>query len=752
MARRGWLTLAALLACLAIHAPASAQQTATRIEPRGPQYGFPDPDRPDRFLWVFLGGVEVRQEGRRLRGDTLVVVLDTGGEAPDAPGGEPAAGVLIDDARLVELYLDGNVSVEEGDELISGASAFQLDNRTGVATVVEGELRTMTRGGQPLVVRYERLRRLQDGSLELAGLTYTSCDFGLPHWHIRTPWARLQPTPDGRLLNTAENTVKIGSVPILMWPGYDVNIDRDRLLIHGLHLGHSSRFGTEIETDWEGDASAFAGGVAGLFGHQGPVSAEWDLKLNHYSRRGWFLEPAITYSTDSSRGLLFGSYIDDHADEDELDVPIEDETRGRIDLQHRTRVGEHGTLDIEVSRQSDANYLNEYHEREFRQGKEQETYVNYRHVVDNHARSALASTRLNDFDTQVEYLPRLEARQAGQMLPGGLVLTAREFVDNARRLPDDDSGLPSDRNVRGGVAADLSWPLDLPNGDRLQVLGSVDLTGFDRTVDDGSELRTTGAAGVQWSRVYTGTRAAHSETWNIDGLRHVLQPRIGYRDRSVSADPGELLQIDELETLDDDARFEIGVRDRIQTHQDGRVVTVLDVDVAVPYFTRADRDNDGRAWGLLLLDATWMPGADLPLLRDARLRWRTEFDTDTDHWQESFASFSTTFGRDRRLRLSNDRVFREFDFRTLSLEQALNEKWSVAVFYQEDALLNETARSGLLLRQLAHCWYIDLEISTRRGEDINGGSDDETRLALRFRPAVLESAEELTDSIGYRDP
>jgi hypothetical protein len=754
MARAPGLALAALLVALATLAqPVRSQETpTTRIEPQGPQYGFPDPDRPERFVWVFLGGVEVHQPGRRLRADTLVAVVDTSGEPPQPTGAEAPAGVLIDDTRLIELYLDGNVSVEEGDERISGASAFQLDNRTGVATIVEGELRTTVHRGQPLVIRYEILRRLQDGSAEIAGLTYTTCEYGQPHWHIRTPAATLQPTPDGRILKTAENTVLVGPVPVLMWPGYDVNLDRDRLLIHGLHIGHSSRFGTEIETDWEGDASPFATGVAGLFGYEGSVQAEWDLDLDHYSKRGWFFEPGIRYQTGSSSGLLFGSYIRDQEDEDDLGIPIEDDTRGRIDLAHRTRVGEHGILDIEVSRQSDANYLNEYYEREAREGKEQETYVTYREVVDNQARSVLASTRLNDFDTQVEYLPRLEGRQAGLMLPGGLFMTAREFADNARLLPDDDGGLPSVRNARAGVGVDLTWPVDLPNGDRVQVLGGIDLTGFEDTVAYGSELRSSGTAGVEWSRVYTGSREASSETWNIDGLRHIVQPRLGYWNRSVSLDPDELLQIDQVETLDDEARFELGVRDRIQTHQDGRVVTILDVDLALPYYPQADRDNDGRAWGLVLLDTAWRPGADLPLLRDATLQWRTEFDADRDHWQESFARFSTSFGRGRRLQLSNDKAFREFDFRTVALEQRLNERWSVAVFYQEDVLLGETARSGILLRQLAHCWYIDLELSTRRGEDINGASDDETRIALRMRPAFLDPDEDLTDPIGHRIP
>ena len=111
------------------------------------------------------------------------------------------------DSRLLELYMDGNVTVQEGDESITGASSFLLDNATGVATVVHGELRTVTSRRGTLVARYDLLHRLRDGSTELKGLTYTSCTHENPHWHIETAEARLTPTPDGRILTTSANVV-----------------------------------------------------------------------------------------------------------------------------------------------------------------------------------------------------------------------------------------------------------------------------------------------------------------------------------------------------------------------------------------------------------------------------------------------------------------------------------------------------------------------------------------------------------------
>ncbi|MHC5211001.1 MAG: LPS-assembly protein LptD [Planctomycetota bacterium] len=757
MARpHGLVVLAVLLAALAgLAARTSAQEASaqpTRIVPHGPQYGYPDPDDPDLFVWVFLDGVEVEQGGRRVLGDTLVAILRTGSAATGTAddGAPPAEGMLVPATHLVELYMDGNVRVEEGDEQITGASAFHLDNATGVATVVEGELRSTIHGGQPLAARFRLLKRLQDGSALLQDLTYSTCEFEHPHWHIRSPYARLEPTPAGRILSTGGNTVRVAGVPLLWLPGVDMNIDKGGLVLRRIHIGHSSRFGTEVETKWRADAGDTLTGLASVFGYEGAVPAEWDLGVAYYSRRGWFFEPELEYATDHTRGRLLGAYIDDASDEDQLDVPITDGTRGRVDLEHRTELSEHDTLDVEISRQSDRNFLNEYYEGEFREDKPQETYVSYRHVVDNQAVTVLASTRLNDFDTQVEYMPEVVARQAGVEVLGGAFLTAREYVSNARLLPDDETADPSIRNARAGADALLVLPLDLPNGDRIELMAEAGVTAFEDTVLDGSETRAATGAGVSWSRTYTGVGEAQSDTWNLDGLRHIVQPHIGYYDRDISHDPAELLQIDDVETLDEETVFSVGVRDRIQTHQDGQVVTILDTDVSVPFYPNDKRDNAGKEWGFLLLDTRWTPGADVPGLRQSTLRWRTEFDAQDMHYAESFTSWSTVFGGGHRLTLSNDKVRRVFDYRTLALEWALNPKWSMAVFLQEDSVSNQTVRSGILLRQFAHCWLIDVEISARRGTDINGNNADETSVSVNFRPAVLDRDERLTDAIGGR--
>src|SRR5262249_31539102 len=183
----------------------------------------------------------------------------------------------------------------------------------------------------------------------------------------------------------------------------------------------------------------------------------------------------------------------------------------------------------------------------------------------------------------------------GKVLIGDAFLTMQDFISNARLLPDDDTNDPSVRNLRAGTAAQLDWPLDLPNGDRIRVTAEGDLTGFEDTVDEGSAVRYGSVGGVSWSRTYSGVADAHSETWNIDGLRRIVEPFVGYSNRyALSMEPDELLQIDAIEQEQRIETLTLGVRDRIQTHQDGKVVTIMDNEFSLPLYPKPDPANDAQ--------------------------------------------------------------------------------------------------------------------------------------------------------------
>lgn len=810
-ARRAASVVGVCLALVALAPRGSAQALAasgetTQVRALGAQHVFPAPDDPDHLVWVFLGGVEVQQGERLMLGRRLVLVLDTTG-SDEAPASD-SAGFVVPNSRVLEMFLEGDVSLDEAGEQVLGAESLHVDNVRGTLSLEKGTWRAKG-GDQALYVHFESMRRLADGTRELQGVRATTCSSCDPDWDIRTARATLQETSEGDVLHTAGNTVEVGGFPVFWLPGAHLNVDKDRPPLKAVEIGSSRRFGTEVITTWGGDASEVMTRVGESLGVDGPVSGDWSFRLANYTDRGVFYEPTWEYETADSKGKLFGAYIRDRAERDFLppiDQDIDDKSRGRVDLAHRTRIDDTQTVDVELSYLSDAGFLREYYESESRIGKEQETYVNWRDLRENAAWQVLARTRVNDFDSQVEYLPRVENRVAGERLDLGAlgtpVFSNVAFADAVRNAPGEDPTLTtpqpdSYRNTRVGSTGTLTWPFDLDNGDRVQLQAGYDLTAFDRTVDvpgdpdvpgadavlGGADLRYALNGGVEWSRTYSGVGEAQSDLWNFDGVRHILEPRAGYLSVfELNRRPPELVPIDDVEMLDKDQRFVLGLRHRVQTHQEGQVKTVLNTDLSIPFFPNEDRDNEvvdftppdgdgdpdtvgdpevepgrGRTSGDITLDTRWTPGADIFGLRDAMVRVRTTVDPNDWSYKRAFLSYQTKLTEQTSFAVSQNKARHAANFFSVGVESVLTERWSLAVFAERDLRESEAARRGVVVRQTAECWMMDLEASQRRGTDtsmLSGTTSsqnrDEYRVTLRFWPRVGSSSQErsLLQSLG----
>jgi len=771
--------------CLLGLAPLAAAQSEPFVfNNMGTHVGFPDEADPNRQVLVLLGGVEVVQGDRRLLGDVIVAIVQRGGPSPAAaarPAADsPAGATIVPSEKVLELLVDGEVTFEQGNEQIVGAQSVYIDNVRGTVTILQGEWRS-SQDDTPLIVRYQIMRQLQDGIREMEGVSVSTCEYAHSHWSMDTPWARLVPTANGRVLHTSWNSVHVGGLPVLWLPALHMNVDRERPPLKRLGFGTSNKYGTEVDTEWGGDASDMLTGVGRLMGVGGPVKGEWELELNNYSSRGLFVQPGWAYETEHSAGRVFGSSIHDRNHRDSLDQPIRDDTRGRFDLQHRTTIDDRRVVDAEVSYISDSGFLEEYYPQEATVGKEQETYVNYRDVVDNQAFEVLARTRLNRFDTQVEYLPQVVQRTAGLAVDTGPFgtgfFTSRQFADSARlaaeELQASDFGQPTPsqpdgfNNIRAGSDGVMRWPIDV-GGDRVVVSAGYDLTGFDRSqdvpdnpatttvderdVDETGLVRSAAFGGVEWSRTYSGTADYHSDTWNLDGIRQIVEPRIGYSGVfEQNHGPEDFEPIDDTEKLKEIQAFIVGVRHRTQTHQRRQVVTIWDGEVFMPIYPDQDRDNNGQTNGPVTVDARWRPGADIFGLRNGQFRWRAHVDPADWQFIDTFSSYSTTLGPDRRFSVAHDAAHDISEFITAGMEWDLTPTWSFAVFTQQDLLLHQTSRLGVLLRQFAHRWIIDIEASQRRGRSTTSTQDanrDDTQIALRLSPAFGPRDETLLAELG----
>ena len=356
-------------------------------------------------------GVQVASEGEglRLRADSLLAWLDDGG------GG-----------KFSEFYAEGSVILEIGDgaggydvlraEQIYFNARLLRGRASGVQLHVRNLRKWTSEGGTPEWGRGVNRRTpgnlggvsevfIAADELEILGVfryrarqaRVTTCDYGAPHYALHADEVEVK---EAKAIHLRGVTVRAGGVPFLYWPRLYWSLDWNPY-IPSISFGRSSEFGTFVESEW----TLYAGDNVRLSGI-----------VDNYSKRGTGLGGNLRYRARQMRGKATGYTIEDRG-EDELFIPGFAETpppetqprhRWRGRWFHWNRLPFDWDIFAEYSQESDRNFLAEYFESEARESKERETMLYLRKTRELWGTSIFFNVKTNDFQTQVESLPRID--------------------------------------------------------------------------------------------------------------------------------------------------------------------------------------------------------------------------------------------------------------------------------------------------------------------------------------------------------
>ena len=254
-------------------------------------------------------------------------------------------------------------------------------------------------------------------------------------------------------------------------------------------------------------------------------------------------------------------------------------------------------FEAEASYLSDRHLLEEFFEKEFKEGKEQETVGYVRWIDGNAGAYVLERHRLNDFQTQLETLPRAHVLVDGvALVPDVLAYSGSADLAHLRLRPDEDAGLQSQRTWRGDALTELGLALDAgpvslsPFGGLRATFWQDDLNGeFQERL-----LTTVGA------RAVTSLHGVHDVAWDLvglDKLRHIAQLDVQIAS-TVSRrldDDAALFRYDEVDALDRFTEVSIEFRHRFQTKvtEGDRKVTheFMELGIEAERYLNPDRDT-----------------------------------------------------------------------------------------------------------------------------------------------------------------
>jgi len=268
-----------------------------------------------------------------------------------------------------------------------------------------------------------------------------------------------------------------------------------------------------------------------------PVSrhARLGADLGIYTQRGLMIGPAAAYSAPDNperlRGELHSGFINDHGDKktDLLGRPVPEE-RAFLDWKHQQVVAPGLTLNAQANWWKDSEVVRDFRPRDFFPVQEPDTFIESVYTGANYFISAFSRLQPNRFHRVQERLPEIRFDLLPVALGNGVY---QQFNASAAVLREDPvltgTQLRSNR-------LDAYYAVMRPFAPR-EWLAFTPLAGgrvthyanTEGTVRAGDYTRTLGELGADIVLRASGTFDYRNPQWKIDGLRHLLTPRLSYR-------------------------------------------------------------------------------------------------------------------------------------------------------------------------------------------------------------------------------
>ncbi len=527
------------------------------------------------------------------------------------------------DQATGEALAEGGVSLVRGGQTWIG-QALRYNFRSGAMQAEDFKL-----GVPPAFIGGERAMTLEpigtDRVVALTNSFVTTDDLAEPGYRIR---ARSLKIRGDRRVTARDATLYIRDTPVFWFPYYTKHLTRHPTR-WVLTPGYRSLYGAYLRAAFEFDVAT-------------NVTAA--IHADPFSRRGVGLGPGIKYDLPGvGRGQLTGYWI---ADERPGDDPITgseiDPQRERISFDHQVSLRPGLTATAVLRQQSDLWVIRDFFEDEYRHNPLPQSFLEIEQAWPDFTLNTLARAQVNDFFETVERLPDVKLSAHRQQLGNSPVYYEGE---NSAGWFQHRYAEGASTNDYSAFRADTFHQFLLPKtffgwlNVTPRVAGRV--TYYGDTHSDGwstldSETRAVFNTGAEVSLKASRLKAnATSRFWDVDGLRHIVEPSLNYAyTPEPSARPLELPQFDtelpslrllplnypdynSIDSIDSQNALRLGIRNKLQTKRDGRVEDLLDWAVITDW--RLDPRGDQGTFSDVYSEADFKPRRWLTMNSEVRV-------------------------------------------------------------------------------------------------------------------------------------
>lgn len=418
---------------------------------------------------------------------------------------------LIPNSSVIEA--EGDVSVQQtrpdGGTVLWRGDKVQYDY---VRKTIQAN--SFRFGQPPYFAAGEHLQAGETNQVQTAvNALVTTDDVAEPAYRLK---ARTIIVTDNKTVTAEDAVVFAGPVPVMYFPKYTETLGERRFYWSGVP-GYRSSWG------------AF---VLGAYHQNWNDRVQTAVELDYYTKRGPGIGPSVNYDLGrwgQGEGQVY--YINDRdPGTDSFGNPISD-NRGRVYYTHTANPWQDFYAKAAVRYQSDPDIIHDFFDNEYRANTQPLTLFEGQQIGKNYTLGVVVVPQVNSFQQQVERLPELVLNGARQQL--GPTPFYYETQNSAGYL-EFRGGDYSPTNY-AALRADTFHQITLPYTafGWLNVTPRVggrfthysEPTGLDLEAENRWIFNTGAEATAKASALWKGVR---SDFWELNGLRHVLQPSVNY--------------------------------------------------------------------------------------------------------------------------------------------------------------------------------------------------------------------------------
>jgi LPS-assembly protein len=525
----------------------------------------------------------------------------------------------------------------------------------------------------------------------------------------------------GRRIMGEHGHLGLGDYSLFAIPKFDRPFDQPLVSYFTTRVGYRHNLGAYVD-----------------FGLHVPVWPGINLgaDLGEYAARGVMFGPSGSYQFKSDGGETTGDFrsgfINDHGDKktDLLGRPVPAE-RGYFEWRHQQTIGDRLTLTGQFSWWRDSEVVRDFRPTRFYPVQQPDSFLEGVYAGNNYYLDLFSRLAPNNFEIVQQRLPEIRFDLLPVPIGGGF---HERFNASFAVLQEDPlltgSTLRSDR-------FDTFYAVDRPitptewltitpvAGGRLTYYAKA--TGGRDTY-----IRWLGEVGADAELHASGVFDYRNELWKIDGLRHLLTPKLSYRyipeadrgqsfipliDREVfstNLEPLDLGSIRNLDQLHGTNTLRFGLDNVLQTRDanyGSRDLLTFNLAADLSFSTQPARQRWSDVYtGLSLTPAPWLRFELFQRLSAQRLNLK-ELNTglelmDRDWWT---------------LRLSSHYLQDQIEQYFLEYERRLNEVWKGFARLRYDARAARWDELSFGLGQnLRNTWNVRYEVSWYQGRQREG--------------------------------